>query len=57
MLLGSGNASGTVLAVKQHCDLQSQPKRVIIMRLPVEKCILFCNQSLPDYGGKIVSIT
>ena len=34
MLLGSGNASGTVLAVKQCCDL---PKTVIIMRLPAEK--------------------
>ena len=49
MLLGSGNASGTV---KQHCDLHRQPKWVIIMRLPAEKGISFCKQSLPDYGER-----
>lgn len=52
MLLGSGNASGTVLAIKQYCDLQRQPKRVIITRLQAEKGISFCKQSLPDYGER-----
>lgn len=51
MLSGSGNASGTVVAVKQCCDLQSQTNRVIITRLPAEQGIMFCNQSLPGYGG------
>lgn len=53
MLSGSSNASGTVLAVKQCCDLQRpKPKRVIITRLPAENGISFCKQSLPDYGER-----
>lgn len=47
MVLGSGSASGTMHAVKQYCDLQSQPKRVIIMRLPVEKRYIIFLKSNP----------